>query len=78
MAADQHRSDAWAGMGAGWAITSTMVAGIGVWAGLGYVADRLLGSTPVLFVIGMMVGAAAGIYLVWLRHGRGDSGATGA
>ena len=34
---------AWAGMGVGWAVTSTLVGGIVVWGSLGYVADRLLG-----------------------------------
>ncbi len=64
-------------MGEGWAITSTFVAAIGLWGGLGYLADRLIGTTPALFVIGMVVGAAAGTYLVWLRYGREEGGGTG-
>jgi F0F1-type ATP synthase assembly protein I len=64
-------------MGDGWAITSTFVAGIGLWGGLGFLADHWLGSRPALTVIGMMLGAAAATYIVWLRYGRGEHGGTG-
>jgi F0F1-type ATP synthase assembly protein I len=59
-------------MGTGWAITSTMVAGILVWGGVGYLLDRLLWSSRALTAIGIVVGAGAGTYLVYLRYGRGD------
>jgi len=74
MAADQHRDDAWSGMGTGWAITATMIGGILVWGGLGFLADRLLGTTHVFTAIGMVLGEAAAIYLVYLRYGKGEDG----
>jgi ATP synthase protein I len=57
-------------MGTGWAISSTLLAGILVWGGLGYLADRLLGTDPVLLATGMVVGAAGSIYLVYVKYGR--------
>lgn len=59
-------------MGTGWAITSTMVAGMLVWGGLGFLVDKLLWSSLVFTAIGIVVGAGAGTYLVYLRYGRGD------
>ena len=70
----QRPGGAWGGLGTGWAITATMVAGIGVWGGLGYLADRLLDLRWLFFPIGVILGAAGGIYLVYLRYGKGDGG----
>jgi hypothetical protein len=70
----QRPGGAWGGLGTGWAITATMVAGIGVWGGLGYLADRLLDIRWLFFPIGVVLGAAGGIYLVYLRYGKGDGG----
>lgn len=61
-------------MGTGWAITATLVAGIAAWGGLGYLADRLLGLRWLFFPIGVILGAAGGIYLVYLRYGKEDRG----
>jgi len=60
----------WGGFSTAWAVTATLVAGIGVWGGLGYLADRLLGFRWLFLPIGMIIGVAGGIYLVYLRHGR--------
>lgn len=65
---------AWTGMGTGWAITSTLVAGILVWWGLGYLVDWLVGTDRVFQAVGIIAGAGAGIYLVYLRYGKGDRG----
>jgi hypothetical protein len=70
----QRPSGAWGGLGTGWAITATMVAGIAVWGGLGYLADRLLDIRWLFFPIGVVLGAAGSIYLVYLRYGKGDGG----
>jgi hypothetical protein len=51
-----------------------MVAGIGVWGGLGYLADRLLDIRWLFFPVGVVLGAAGGVYLVYLRYGKGDGG----
>ncbi len=50
-----------------------LLAGIGTWMGIGWLADRWLGTDPWLMVIGALVGNAAGIYLIWLRSGRTPS-----
>ncbi len=66
-----RRSDAWSGMGTGWAITATMVGGIGCWGGLGYLLDRVLDTEFVFTTIGIVLGAVCGTYIVYLRYGRG-------
>lgn len=65
-------------MGTGWAITSTFMAGILTLGGLGYLVDRLFGTGRVFLAIGMLLGAAMSIYLVYLRYGRGEGGGSGA
>jgi ATP synthase protein I len=60
----------WAGLGIGWAIIGTLIAGMLVWGGLGYLLDRLVGTSHVFMAIGTVVGAAGGIYIVYLRFGR--------
>lgn len=69
--AGSERDGAWAGMGIGWAVTATLVGGILVWGSLGYLADRLLGIEPrILTAVGIVLGAAGAIYLVYLRFGK--------
>jgi F0F1-type ATP synthase assembly protein I len=58
-------------MGIGWAITSTLVGGIVTVGGLGYLLDKVLGTETVFTAIGIVLGAASGIYVVYLRWGRG-------
>jgi hypothetical protein len=49
-------------MGLGWAITGTLV-------------DRLVGTDRNVFAaVGIVLGAVGGIYVVYLRHGRGNDG----
>jgi len=70
---------AWAGMGIGWAVVSTLIGGIVVWGGLGYLADRMFGINPrILTAVGIVLGAAAAIYLVYLRYGKGEGKRGGA
>jgi ATP synthase protein I len=66
-----RRSDAWSGLGTGWAVLSTLVAGMLLLGGLGYLIDRLVGVRAVFTAVGIVVGAALGIYIVYLRYGRG-------
>ena len=50
-------------MGEGWASLSTLIGGMAVWGGVGYLLDRWLGTA--LFVpTGVLVGMAAAIYLI--------------
>jgi ATP synthase protein I len=59
-------------MGTGWSITSTLLAGMLVWGAIGYLIDRLVGTVHIFTGIGFVVGAAGGIYIVYLRYGRGE------
>lgn len=74
MTGGPQRDDAWSGMGTGWSITATMIAGILVWGGFGYLVDRLVGTMDVFLATGVILGAGCGVYLVYLRYGRGEGG----
>lgn len=67
-----RKSDAWSGMGIGWAITSTLIGGMATVGGLGYLLDRFLDTGSGFTAIGIVLGAASAIYIVYLRYGRGD------
>jgi F0F1-type ATP synthase assembly protein I len=54
------------------------IAAILTWGGLGWLADRWLGTAPWLMGIGVLVGFGAGLYLVWLRSGRDQEFPNGA
>ena len=56
------------GAGQGGASVGTLLAGMLVWGGAGYGLDRLLGIT-VLFPVGVLVGLAASVYLVYVSSG---------
>lgn len=73
----EERNAAWSGMGTGWSITATMIGGIAVWGGVGFLVDWLLGTPRVFTAIGIMVGAAGAIYLVHLRYGKGEGNGGG-
>lgn len=75
MAPDPHRDRAWDGVGTGWAVTSTLIGGMIVLGGGGYLLDRLLGTAHVLTGVGFILGGAAGTYIVYLRYGREEHGA---
>jgi F0F1-type ATP synthase assembly protein I len=62
------------GVETGWSVVSTLIAGIATIGFLGFLADRALGTEKVFTGIGFVVGALAGIYIVYMRYGRGDGG----
>jgi F0F1-type ATP synthase assembly protein I len=62
--------DAWEGYGAAWSIIGTLLAGLAVWGGIGFLVDRLTGFHGVFLSIGLVVGAIGGVYLVVVRYGR--------
>ena len=66
-----RNSDAWSGMGIGWAITSTLVGGMATVGGLGYLLDLFLDTGSGFTALGIVLGAASAIYIVYLRYGRG-------
>lgn len=66
-----RKSDAWSGMGTGWSITSTLIGGMATLGGLGYLLDRIFDTGTGLTAIGIVLGGATAIYIVYLRYGRG-------
>ena len=57
-------------MSIGWAIITTLIAGMVVWGGLGFLLDAWAGTDNVFLGLGVVIGAGLGIYIVYLRHGR--------
>ena len=64
--ADDEQRQKWAVAGAG----LELAAGIGLFAGLGYLLDRWLGSLPWATVVGALLGMAAGMYQLIKTVGR--------
>jgi F0F1-type ATP synthase assembly protein I len=50
-----------------WAITGTLLSGIVVWGGVGFLLDRVLG-TSFIALIGVLVGVFAAMYLVYAKY----------
>ena len=51
-----------------WSVVSYLISGPVFFGGLGWVLDRWLG-TAFLVVVGLLVGMATSLYLVWFRYG---------
>jgi ATP synthase protein I len=52
-----------------WHALNLVIAGVAFWGGIGWLVARWLDSQ--LFTgLGVMVGAGAALYLVWIRYGR--------
>ena len=52
-----------------WAVTSYLLSGVVFYGGIGWLLDRWLG-TRGLVGVGIVVGAALGVGLVWLRYSK--------
>src|SRR5215212_114560 len=52
----------------GWGITGTMLSGIIVWGGVGWLLDRWL-ETRFFILVGTLLGLAVAIYLVVVKYG---------
>ncbi|GDX22717.1 hypothetical protein LBMAG09_06920 [Actinomycetes bacterium] len=52
--------------GAFWSIIGYLLSGFLIWGGLGLLADHFLG-TRILFLVGMLMGMVASLFLVWIR-----------
>lgn len=84
--AQQHGRDLWLGVDQATILSLELLSGILVWGGAGWLLDRWLGSAHWFLGFGVMLGFAAGLYLVWMRtdEGRqrgtptGGSAATGS
>lgn len=55
-----------------------LIGAILTWGGVGWLADRWLGTDPWLFGMGVLTGFAAGLYLVWYRSGKNQEYPNGA
>ncbi len=55
--------------GALWSIVGYLLSGLIIWGGIGWGFDQWFG-TNYFLLVGMLLGAGASIYLVWLRFGR--------
>lgn len=49
-------------------ITGTLLGGIVVWGGVGWGLDHLVG-TSFLVLLGVLLGAFTGVYLVYVKYG---------
>ena len=59
-----HRDD-----NAAYSIVGYLLSGLLFWGGVGWALDEWLG-TDYLVLAGLILGAGAALYLVWLRFGR--------
>lgn len=64
----RDRSEEADGVNQGLTVLSYLIAGVLVWGGVGWLADRAL-NTGFLTPLGIVAGAAAAIYLVIVRFG---------
>jgi ATP synthase protein I len=55
--------------GDAWTVIAYLLSGLIFWGGAGRLLDRWWG-TSFLVLIGMLVGGASGIYLVYIRYGK--------
>jgi ATP synthase protein I len=62
--------EAWKGANQAWGAIGTMLAGIVVWGGVGWLLDRWLGFDGLFLPIGMLLGIGVAIYVIYLRYGR--------
>lgn len=53
---------------AAWSVVSYLISGPVLFGGIGWLLDHWLG-TAFLVVVGLLVGMAASLYLVWFRYG---------
>jgi ATP synthase protein I len=52
-----------------WAVVSHLLAGVILYGGIGWLIDAWLGTRGFVGV-GIVMGAAAGVWLVWLRYSK--------
>ena len=73
---DAHRSAGYSpravGDGEAWTVLAYLISGPLLYGGLGWLADRWLGTSPWLVLVGIVGGMALAVYLVWVRYGSPD------
>ena len=58
------------GMSTGVTISTTLLAGLFVWGGVGWLVDHLAGTGKVFTAIGILLGAVLGVYLIYIKYGK--------
>jgi F0F1-type ATP synthase assembly protein I len=69
---DAHGPAAPVGEAAAWTVLAYLISGPLLYGGLGWLADRWLGTEPVFVLVGVMGGMALALYVVWVRYGSLD------
>lgn len=69
---DAYRSVGPHGEAEAWTVLAYLISGPLLYGGLGWLADRWLGTAPVFVLIGILGGMALALYLVWVRYGAHD------
>jgi F0F1-type ATP synthase assembly protein I len=69
---DAHRSAGPLGEAAAWTVLAHLISGPLLYGGLGWLADRWLGTKPLFVLVGILGGMALALYLVWVRYGAHD------
>jgi F0F1-type ATP synthase assembly protein I len=69
---DAHGSAGAAGDAAAWTVLAHLISGPLLYGGLGWLADRWLGTAPAFVLVGIFGGMALALYLVWVRYGAPD------
>jgi F0F1-type ATP synthase assembly protein I len=74
----EHQRKMYSGMGDGLAKAIDLVTSTAVWAAIGFGVDKWLGTWPVVFAIGAVIGNFTGLYVLYRRSiaETGDSGST--
>lgn len=62
--------EGWRGANQAWSVIGTLLAGIVVWGGVGWLLDLWLGFDRLFLPVGMLIGCGAAIYLIYIRYGR--------
>jgi F0F1-type ATP synthase assembly protein I len=66
------RSGFWRDVDSAWSLTAELLTAVFVWGGAGWLVDTyVLGSAPWGMVAGIVLGFAAGTYLLYVRLERG-------
>ena len=55
--------------GDGWTVIAYLLSGLLLWGGIGVLLDRWRG-TSLFALVGMLVGGAGAVYLVYIRYGK--------
>jgi F0F1-type ATP synthase assembly protein I len=69
---DAHRPAGPSGEAAAWTVLAYLLTGPLLYGGLGWLADRWLGTDPIFVLLGLLSGMALAVYVVWLRYGTHD------